>query len=34
MPEGICPKCKGAEITIGPKTYRCEDCGNIRKEGK
>lgn len=33
MPEGKCPKCKGAEITLDPKTFKCEDCGNIRKVG-
>lgn len=29
MPEGYCPKCKGAELTI-PPNYVCENCGNKR----
>lgn len=34
MPEGYCTKCKGAEMEIEPNVFKCEDCGNIRKEGK
>lgn len=29
MTEGLCPKCKGAEITTGTD-YVCENCGNTR----